>query len=135
MSTVYFDNNSDRDKLIDSSSNRNKNKIRCLRCNSYILQPNSCVFHKQESAIEIPSMRKKKDLAQASVADREIDLEKTVDFWLVDNMMTFENIGFTNTVENKKYLICADCEIGPIGLQNLDKPNEYLVCLDRVKYE
>ena len=49
-------------------------------------------------------------------------------------MFTFENIGVMNTVENKKYLICADCEIGPIGFQNIDVPNEILVCVDRVRY-
>lgn len=30
-------------------------------------------------------------------------------------MTDFENVGFCNTVEGIKYLICADCEIGPLG--------------------
>ena len=30
-------------------------------------------------------------------------------------MFTFENIGFSNTVGDFKYLICADCDMGPIG--------------------
>ena len=36
------------------------------------------------------------------------DGETLTDFWLVDNMYTFENVGFSNTVGTIKYLICAD---------------------------
>ena len=30
-------------------------------------------------------------------------------------MMDFENVEFSNTVNNIKYLCCADCEVGLIG--------------------
>jgi hypothetical protein len=120
--------------LIDTETNKNKNKLRCERCNSYILQPLMGVFTKLDEAIDIPSMRQRRELASAGAEQQVIENEKINEFWLVNDMLTFENIGFTNTVDKKKFLICADCEIGPIGYQNLDKPDEFLVCINRVKH-
>lgn len=74
---------------------------------------------------------KGKDEAGNSLNDKTECIEK---FWLVVDMFTFENVGFTNTLENKKYLICADCEIGPIGYQDLDNPNLMFVAHSRVNY-
>ena len=54
-------------------------------------------------------------------------------FWQVNDMYTFENLGFSNTIENLKYLICADCEIGPIGWYDLTTKQSY-VALSRVKH-
>lgn len=34
--------------------------------------------------------------------------------------MTFENVGVTNAKDGKRYLCCADCEFGPVGIQ-IDK--------------
>jgi predicted alpha/beta-fold hydrolase len=50
----------------------------------------------------------------------EIEFEKFQDFWIVDDMFTFENIGFSNTVEQTKFLICADCEM----VSHIQKPSE-----------
>jgi len=51
-------------------------------------------------------------------------------FWLVKNMLDFENIGFSRTVDSSfKYLTCADCEIPILGKQFLsddEKDNFYL---------
>lgn len=49
-------------------------------------------------------------------------------------MFTFENIGFSHTVDNYKYLICADCEMGPVGYHNISTKKCY-VALERVKYD
>ena len=32
-------------------------------------------------------------------------------------MFDFDNVGFSKTVDDCKFLTCADCEIGPIGYQ------------------
>lgn len=50
---------------------------------------------------------------------------------LVDDMYTFENMGFSNTLKNRKYLVCADCEHGPIGFMTNEDKKSY-VALDRV---
>jgi len=56
-------------------------------------------------------------------------------FWLVDDMFHFENIGFSKTVDSTvKYLICADCEIGPIGWHDIRNQTEFYVAAERVKY-
>jgi guanine nucleotide exchange factor len=137
-------NETNIENLIDSETNKNSKKIRCLRCDSFILQENSGLFKSVEEPILLPSMRSKRDLSNANdtkekssaseSGDTQIQNDKLKSFWCINDMLTFENIGFTNSVNNIKYLICADCEIGPVGLQYLDNPNEFLVSIDRVKH-
>ena len=55
--------------------------------------------------------------------------------WLVEDMFTFENVGFTKDVGNIKFLVCADCEVGPIGWHCLDDKDSFYVALDRVSHE
>jgi hypothetical protein len=57
-----------------------------------------------------------------------------LDYWKVDDMMTFQNMGFSNTANGKKYLCCADCELGPLGYKHMDDPVCYLA-KDKVKYK
>lgn len=124
-------------QFIDEATNKNKTKLRCERCDSLILQELSGTHATLETAVEIPMMRLKKELVVGSNGasdQKQIESEKVTEFWLVRDMFTFENVGFTNTIDNKKYLICADCEIGPIGFQSLDKPDEFYVSLTRVKH-
>ena len=54
--------------------------------------------------------------------------------WLVEDMFHFENVGFSKKVENLQYLICADCEIGPIGWYDVTNKKEFFVACERVKY-
>ena len=49
-------------------------------------------------------------------------------------MFDFDNVGFSKTVDDCKFLTCADCEIGPIGYQDL-KTSKCYVALCRVKHE
>ncbi|KAG6372986.1 Mss4-like protein [Boletus reticuloceps] len=68
----------------------------------------------------------------------------TVQWWLVTpSPMTFENIGFSrsvvrtgdNTASPKpmKFLICADCDVGPLGWCEEGGKEFWLAC-SRVKY-
>jgi hypothetical protein len=41
-------------------------------------------------------------------------------FFRVEDMFDFDNMGFTNTVENIKYLSCGDCEAGPALHRTVD---------------
>lgn len=75
----------------------------------------------------LPHMKKKTD----GTSETGETLKK---YWKVDDMFEFENLGFTNTVETIKYLICADCEIGPIGWHDINDKKAFYIALDRVKH-
>lgn len=64
----------------------------------------------------------------------DLETESFKDFWVIDDMFTFENIGFSNTVGDFKYLICADCDMGPVGYHVISTKKNY-VALIRVKHE
>ena len=74
-------------------------------------------------------MTKKK----CDTGEGEIQYEKLKYFWQINDMYTFENIGFSNTVDNVKYLACADCEIGPVGYYNINTKISY-VAMARVNH-
>ena len=61
----------------------------------------------------------------------EEEKEKLNNYLRVDDIYTFENMGFSNTVDGMKYLVCADCEFGPIGYMNIADKRSFL-SLDRV---
>ena len=61
------------------------------------------------------------------------DGETLSDCWVVNSMFTFENVGFSNTVDTTKFLICADCEIGPVGWHDVNDNTAFYVSLDRIK--
>ena len=73
-------------------------------------------------------MHKKKE-------DAGIEKETFKQWFVVDDMFEFENIGFTKSVDNDtiKYLICADCEVGPLGYQCISTKKNYLA-VARVKH-
>lgn len=73
-------------------------------------------------------MKKKSEQSEAG------DGETLKDFWIVDDMFTFENVGFSNTVDGIKYLTCADCEIGPVGYHDTKNQKEFYIAHERVKY-
>lgn len=57
-------------------------------------------------------------------------------------LLDFENIGFTKPknpdsvyrAEKLRYLICAGCDIGPIGYEALGG-NQFFIAADRVRYD
>ena len=77
--------------------------------------------------------------------------EEQIDsWWLVDDMFTFDNIGFRfdliidqslrvcdfskAATGGLKYLTCADCEIGPLGVHDPSDPKKFLIAASRVRY-
>lgn len=101
---------------------KNNGKIVCKNCQSVILLANAAELVTLENGIELPAM----------TANSTSDFYSS--FWSVNDMFTFENVGFCNTVNNIKYLSCADCEIGPIGAHFIDQPIKiYYVAPERVQ--
>ncbi|XP_072804975.1 guanine nucleotide exchange factor MSS4 isoform X2 [Vicugna pacos] len=109
-----------RSELV-SAEGRNRKAVLCQRCGSRVLQPGAALF----------SRRQKPALADGSSPEGDLLQEH----WLVDDMFIFENVGFTKDVGNVKFLVCADCEIGPIGWHCLDDKKSFYVALERVSHE
>lgn len=76
------------------------------------------------SQFELPHIHKK--------SEEDSQTELVTQCWMVSDMFHFENVGFSKTVGNFKYLTCADCELGPIGWHVLDTKLNY-VAIQRVK--
>ncbi|KAJ8259613.1 hypothetical protein GJAV_G00171460 [Gymnothorax javanicus] len=112
-----------------SEDGKNMKSVLCQRCGSKVLCPGMAVLAKKE--LFLPSMRKKTGITQG---EGTMDGDTLSDHWLVDDMYTFENVGFTKDVGKVKYLICADCEIGPIGWHSLDDKKSFYVALERVDH-
>ena len=66
---------------------------------------------------------------------RVVKKETMKQFYVVNDMYDFDNIGFTKSVDNNtiKYLICADCEVGPLGWHCISSKKNF-VALARVKH-
>ncbi|NXW50356.1 MSS4 factor, partial [Nyctiprogne leucopyga] len=107
---------------------RNLKAVLCQRCGSRVLLPGAATFARRE--LLLPAMRKK---AAAAAAGSGGDLVR--EHWLVRDMFSFENVGFTRDVGNVKFLVCADCEAGPIGWHCLDDKDSFYVALERVAHE
>ncbi|KAM6311092.1 guanine nucleotide exchange factor MSS4 [Podargus strigoides] len=106
---------------------RNLKAVLCQRCGSRVLLPGAATFARRE--LLLPAMRKKAAAAAGGGGD------VVREHWLVRDMFSFENVGFTRDVGNVKFLVCADCEAGPIGWHCLDDKDSFYVALERVTHE
>jgi len=104
-----------------NENGRNKCQLVCVRCKSKILPPDTGTFEEKEFELE-------------SFEKDSAGVKETVkNFFRVEDMFMFDNLGFTNTVNTTKFLSCADCDLGPIGFHDLNTRISY-VALSRVAY-
>lgn len=89
------------------------------------------VFIPPTHQLFLPSMKKKSSL---NTSEGSLDGDTLMTHWLVTDIFDFENVGITKDVGRIKYLICADCEIGPIGWHCLDDNTKFYVALERVNH-
>lgn len=108
-------NNSDVEMNEDG---KNLRQIKCQRCPSTILVSGTATLVTNEFVL--PDSQSKEGTKETNPSNK---------YWCVDNMYAFENVGFSKTVDGVKYLICADCEIGPIGWHDLDTKLSYVSLL------
>ncbi|GAB6025809.1 hypothetical protein CHUAL_011786 [Chamberlinius hualienensis] len=118
------------DGLINGSG-KNAVVVSCQRCPSKLLSID--VGDYKEAKFIIPLMSKKPKMSE-STGEAAIEGDLLTQFWTVDSIYKFDNMGFTNTVNNMKYLLCADCEIGPIGVYDMTSEISYLA-LERVTHK
>ncbi|XP_067837951.1 guanine nucleotide exchange factor MSS4 [Heptranchias perlo] len=113
-----------------SAKGTNAKAVVCERCGSRVLSPGTARYRRRE--IFLPSKRQKVALGSEGGS---VEGDVLQEHWFVDDMYIFENVGFTKNVNNIKYLVCADCEIGPIGWHCLDDKKSFYIALDRVQHE
>ncbi len=107
--------------------NVNAKQLVCLRCGSKILPPKVGVYF-EDIDFDLYVMHKKQE-------EQGLVKETTNQFYVVDNMFDFDNVGFTKNIDDKvKLLTCADCEVGPIGWHDLKTKRSY-VALGRIKHQ
>uniref|UniRef100_A0A023FGR0 Putative rab n=2 Tax=Amblyomma TaxID=6942 RepID=A0A023FGR0_AMBCJ len=114
----FSDGEKEKDKLVENG--KNKVPIECKYCSSRIL--NVGMSELVSTQYDLPTVD----------GDSKM-VEKVTDFWCVNDIYTFENIGFSNTVGQTKYLACADCERGPLGWHSLETRKSF-VALSRVRH-
>jgi hypothetical protein len=77
--------------------------------------------------------QKKQSTNEPTTADA-VAVDNLTQFWRAADQFTFENAGFTFSVDGVRYITCADCECGPIGY--VDKQTkDHFVALQRVKHD
>ncbi|KAF2364240.1 Mss4 [Trinorchestia longiramus] len=107
-----------------SADGKNIPAVLCVHCDTCILNPlaasHSALLHR------LPTPTQRKD-------DPNTQTEELGEWWEVNDMFTFENIGFSNTVDDTKYLVCANCDRGPVGYHHIPTKKSF-VALGRVKH-
>ncbi|KJH45092.1 Mss4 protein [Dictyocaulus viviparus] len=105
---------------------KNWNAIVCRRCDSLIF-PEDKVGYVENYTAEMPTM---------TVGGKgSHETEKVSWWWHTKSDMDFDTIGFEWVViDNKKILLCGDCEFGPVGLRTQDD-KEFWVAVERVRYK
>ncbi|VDO15444.1 unnamed protein product [Rodentolepis nana] len=115
-----------------NGQNLNSDVVYCPRCPSIIYRPHTAFSTNGEFSLPIIA-RKSELLQNGDSFPRQMETE----FWTVKNMTDFENVGFCLAVDNIKYLICADCEIGPLGYHDTKSVTEgkplFHICASRVR--
>uniref|UniRef100_UPI00358ECC28 guanine nucleotide exchange factor MSS4-like n=1 Tax=Myxine glutinosa TaxID=7769 RepID=UPI00358ECC28 len=124
------------DLLTDEGTN--SKSVLCLNCGLVMLRPGLAQITTRQ--MSLPCVYQKKAVAEAE----EPQTETLEHHWIVDDMYTFENVGFTKAANGAavgsetmlRYLACGDCGTGPIGWHSPSiVPHEFFVALSRVKHE
>jgi hypothetical protein len=66
------------------------------------------------------------------------EMEVVSNHWLVTDQYQFENIGVSKPIDADnlfRYLCCADCDGGPVGIVYSAAPSEFYVTHERVAYQ
>ena len=115
------------DKEQINENGMNKHAIYCKFCESMILQPNKAKFLEHEISLH-------------KFNGNEIEVLNNT--WYVTDVFDFENIAVMRKVNNElvgegefKYLSCADCERGPVGIKYLNNTKEHYIEHSRIRYK
>ncbi|KHN76312.1 Guanine nucleotide exchange factor MSS4 -like protein [Toxocara canis] len=104
--------------------NHNASCVKCPTCGCIILAAKVAEYV-TERPFKLPLCRQKKNVST-------VEKETLTEWWSVKKAYDFENIGFTHASDGVKYLVCADCEAGPVGFL-CPETHIHFVALSRVK--
>eukprot|EP00455_Lapot_gusevi_P047716 TRINITY_DN6498_c0_g3_i3.p1 TRINITY_DN6498_c0_g3~~TRINITY_DN6498_c0_g3_i3.p1 ORF type:complete len:142 (+),score=17.79 TRINITY_DN6498_c0_g3_i3:56-481(+) len=123
---------------VDENS-KNAESVWCPWCDTKIINAGVGTLIEQ-------SIRLHKPNASREAAFEEQSFDILSDFWLVTDKFDFENIAVTKAIvsdpeqaqsggaPDAKYLTCAACDRGPVGILFLSNPNNFYVARTRVRY-
>ncbi|KRX95123.1 RNA polymerase II-associated protein 3 [Trichinella pseudospiralis] len=90
---------------------------------SYLYLVQNVLNHGEQVTVE-------KELPELSLkADGTVDMKTFTEFVRVDDIYDFENIGFSRNLNGVQYLLCAACEIGPLGFHDLTTKLSYVASI------
>ncbi|KAI9493704.1 Mss4-like protein [Zychaea mexicana] len=120
------------EKIVEPDTSRNAADILCPldKCKCLVIKKGAAVLVERDGAkLELPESVLGSNLSEQLQGSAETQ------FWRLGNMMDFENVGFSKTVDAVKYLSCADCDVGPIGYHDTkESPSEFLISIRRARY-
>lgn len=112
------------DTHIDPSSQKNLHHVLCRFCDTKIFLADAGTFVEKSLQLHLLGGAKG-DAATDSLSQH----------WLLTSQMHFENVGVTRAVDpSYRYLTCASCDRGPIGINYLAEVSKFYVAHERVKY-
>lgn len=85
----------------------NESTYICKICQTVVILKNMTTEYLDEER-DLPLPRQKKGIDHTQT-------EPIRGFFGVKDMFAFENVGFTRSSEGKRYLVCGECEQGPVG--------------------
>ena len=112
-----------------SPTEHNSRAIHCLLCATIILNPLAARHH-TAAQHSLPPFPAAVTRGPAEAADGAVEHS-----WVVDDQMAFENVGVTRGAEGGvRYLVCGNCDAGPIGCAYADAPQTFYVVHGRIQY-
>ena len=111
-----------------SATQHNSRAIHCLLCSTPILNPDTALHH--------PTTPPQHILPPFPPATPPQPTGGEQHSWLVGDQMAFENVGVTRGVEGGvRYLVCGNCDGGPIGCVYAEAPQSFYVLHGRIQYK
>ena len=107
--------------------------MRCKYCDCPILPPGKAQFI--DASVSLPKMPgSRKEKASAGAGGAGGNMEDVGGFWLVKDKFDFDNMGVTRpAADGMRYIICGECDLGPIGWFRDEKAMH--VAVGRVRYK
>uniref|UniRef100_A0A7S0LSU6 Mss4-like protein n=1 Tax=Coccolithus braarudii TaxID=221442 RepID=A0A7S0LSU6_9EUKA len=125
---THGESESDYKALLDADG-INAFAMQCRFCGCSVLPKGKVKF--VDTQVDLPPLPSK-DKKAASIGGG-VPMESVSGFWHVKDKFDFDNMGVTRPIEGGlRYIICAECDIGPIGWFR-DETSMH-VALERVRY-